>query len=81
LEEFGISESCFRNEFRTAHAPSLDFDITTPPTNCTKEYSSAWDIYHPTTESSPKHSYITTLRGTKIDTGNIGHKTQKDRHG
>ena len=26
-----------------------DFDITTPPINCTNEYSTAWDIYHHTT--------------------------------
>ena len=61
--ELPASPKLERNYFNDVN----DFDITTPPTNCTNEYSSAWDIYHPTTESSPTHSYITTLRGTKID--------------
>lgn len=61
--ELPASPKLERNYFNDVN----DFDITTPPTNCTNEYSSAWDISHHTTESSPKHSCITTLTGTKID--------------
>jgi hypothetical protein len=43
--ELPASPRLERNYFNDVN----DFDITTLPTNCTNEYCSAWDIYHPTT--------------------------------
>ena len=42
LLELSASPKLERDYFNDVN----DFDITTPPTNCTNEYCSAWDIYH-----------------------------------